>query len=127
MEQASSKLCRDAHLFNYPILLYYGASNSLQPISTIEKLFSDFSSKDKTFKIFAEGYHSLHLDVECKQIKEESLNWMSKRMIAGRMSKMPQFNQVKIRKYRLGLKTLTVLIGIVLALVKFLRWLARRK
>lgn len=90
VEQATLKLLRDASKFSYPLLLYCGAENSHQPVEKVENLFSQLSSKDKTFKCFPHGYHSLHLDDECEVIQEESLRWMVARLHGQTFTKLPQ-------------------------------------
>lgn len=124
MEQATLKLLRDSAAFAYPLLLYCGAENSHQPVHKVQRLFTGLGSRDKTFRCFPNGYHSLHLDEECQAIKEESLRWMLARLPGQTFAKLPQLRAVDFRPPGTWRRRLGALALLLLAF-RVLRWVAR--
>ncbi|MBS1890124.1 MAG: alpha/beta hydrolase [Actinobacteria bacterium] len=123
VEDATEKMIRDSNRFHYPVIVYCGAENSFQSVESVEKLFSEFSSKDKTFRCFPHGYHCLHLDDECQIIKEETLRWMQERSDRGKFAKLSAFRSVNISRSRVPWSKIIGLVLLLVAAVKMLRYL----
>lgn len=123
VEDATEKLMKDAHCLHYPVIVYCGAENSHQPVQQVERLFAEFSSKDKTFRCFPHGYHSLHVDLECETLKEESLRWMEERLDKGKFAKTSQLKLVNIRRSRGPWRKIIGFALLLVAVVKALRFL----
>ena len=63
-----------------PALVFHGTQDHVVPPSGSQKLYDGMSSADKTLKYFEGGYHELWNDLCKKEVMDDILDWIKKRL-----------------------------------------------
>jgi alpha-beta hydrolase superfamily lysophospholipase len=71
---------REYEKINMPALVFHGSQDRVVPPSGSQKLYDGLGSADKTLKFYEGGFHELWNDLCKKEVLDDILNWVEKRL-----------------------------------------------
>jgi acylglycerol lipase len=76
--ELSEKVLLDAHKFEYPLLMLYGARNEIQPKEQVKRFYQLARSREKNSFIFKNGYHQIFKDEGAEdELFPKILEWIT--------------------------------------------------
>lgn len=124
-DEYSKKVMREAHKFQYPLFVCYGARNTIQPKEEVKRFYQLAGSKDKASFVFKNGFHQLFQDLEADdEVFPKILEWITEVNSRNtvRWGKIPDLNLRVVKRLPSWFKyAILTLISLTLLLLKKLR------
>lgn len=72
----------NAYKFKYPCLIIHGNGDIIHNYQDSIRFYNKISSEDKKLRIFQDGLHDIHLDVDNDLLKEITSEWLTSKITA---------------------------------------------
>lgn len=74
-----SRIHKHLNRYTKPVLLLHGGADVLVPPKMSEQFYQMLPSKNKTIKIYPDGYHNLNHDIVTEQVLNDIVNWLDEK------------------------------------------------